>query len=140
MPRRKKGDYIGRAALEGMRAEIEAGRPPFKMVMVGMTLGGKPIDDYAPDFWLVSDTGGGDPIGYLTSPWHAPELGCNIALGYVPVGKSAVGTELLVWLPDEYASEPGRPDRAQVCEVPFRPSVNPSARELAHARGEDAAE
>lgn len=25
-------------------------------------------------------------------------------------------------------------------EVPFRPSVNPSARELAHARGEDAAE
>ena len=57
----------------------------------------------------------------------------------MPVGKSAAGTELLVWLPDEYASEPGQPDRAQVCEVPFRPSVNPSARELAHARGEDAA-
>ena len=140
VPRRKKGDYIGRAALERMRAEIEAGRPPFKMVMVGMKLGGRPIDDYAPDFWLVSDAGGGDPIGYLTSPWHAPELGCNIALGYVPVGKSAVGTELLVWLPDEYASEPGRPERAQICEVPFRPSVNPSARELAHARGEDAAD
>ena len=33
---------------------------------------------------------------YLTSPWYAPELGCNIALGYVPVGKSAPGTELLV--------------------------------------------
>ena len=140
VPRRKKGDYIGRAALERMRAEIDAGRPPFSMVMVGMKLGGKPIDDYAPDFWLVSDTGGGDPIGYLTSPWHAPELGCNIALGYVPVGKSAVGTELLVWLPDEYAGEPGKPDRAEVCEVPFRPSVNPSARELAHARGEDAAD
>ena len=140
VPRRKQGDYIGRTALERMRAEIAAGRPPFKMVMVGVKLGGKPIDDYAPDFWLVSDVGGGDPIGYLTSPWHAPELGCNIALGYVPVAKSAVGTELLVWLPDEYASEPGRPDRAQVCEVPFRPSVNPSARELAHARGEDAAD
>ena len=140
VPRRKKGDYIGRAALEWMRAEIAAGRPPFKMVMVGMKLGGRPIDDYAPDFWLVSDAGGGDPIGYLTSPWHAPELGCNIALGYVPISKSAVGTELLVWLPDEYAGEPGRPDRAQVCEVPFRPSVNPSARELAHARGEDAAD
>ncbi len=138
VPRKKRGDYIGRAALEGMRAEIEAGRPPFSMVMVGVKLGGKPIDDYAPDFWLVSDAGGGDPIGYLTSPWHAPELGCNIALGYVPVGKSAVGTELLVWLPDEYAGEPGRPERAQVCEVPFCPSVNPSARELAHARGEDA--
>ena len=46
-------------------------------------------------------------------------------------GSAAVGTELTVWLPDEYASEPGKPDRAQVCEVPFRPSVNPSARELA---------
>ena len=138
VPRKKRGDYIGRAALERMRAEIEAGRPPFSMVMVGVKLGGRPIDDYAPDFWLVSDADGGDPIGYLTSPWHAPELGCNIALGYVPVGKSAVGTELLVWLPDEYAGEPGRPDRAEVCEVPFRPSVNPSARELAHARGEDA--
>ena len=140
VPRRKQGDYIGRTALERMRAEIAAGRPPFKMVMVGMKLGGRPIDDYAPDFWLVSDVGGGDPIGYLTSPWHAPELGCNIALGYVPISKSAVGTELLVWLPDEYASEPGKPDRARVCEVPFRPSVNPSARELAHARGEDAAD
>ncbi len=140
VPRKKQGDYIGRTALERMRAEIVAGRPPFSMVMVGMKLGGKPINDYAPDFWLVSDADGGDPIGYLTSPWHAPELGSNISLGYLPIGKSAVGTELLVWLPDEYASEPGQPDRAQVCEVPFRPSVNPSARELAHARGEDAAD
>ncbi len=139
VPREKKGDYIGRAALEGMRAGIEAGRPPFSMVLVGMKMGGRPIDDYAPDFWLVSGAEGGDPVGYLTSPWHAPELGCNIALGYVPVGMSDVGTELAVRLPDEYASEPGRPDWARVCEVPFRPSANPSARELAHARGEDAA-
>ena len=139
VPRAKKGDYIGRAALERMRAEIEAGRPPFSMVMVGMKMGGKPIDDYAPDFWLVSGADGGDPIGYLTSPWHAPELGCNISLGFVPVGMSEVGTELTVWLPEDYASEPGRPDRARVCEVPFRPSVNPSAREVARERGEDAA-
>ena len=107
VPREKAGDYIGRAALERQRAELDAGRCPFAMVMVGMTLGGKPIDDYAPDFWLVSDADGGDPIGYLTSPWHAPELGCNIALGHVPAGKSAVGTELAVWLPDEYASAAG---------------------------------
>ena len=58
----------------------------------------------------------------------------------MPVGRSAVGTELRVWLPDEYASSPGKPERAEVCEVPFRPSVNPSARELAYARGEDAAD
>ena len=138
VPREKKGDYIGRAALERMRAEVEAGRPPFAMVLTGMKMGGKPIDDYAPDFWLVSGADGGDPLGYLTSPWHAPELGCNIALGYVPVGMSAVGTELTVWLPDEYASEPGKADQARVCEVPFRPSANPSAREVAHSRGRDA--
>ena len=98
VPREKAGDYIGRAVLERQRAELDAGRCPFAMVMIGMTLGGNPIDDYAPDFWLVSDADGGDPIGYLTSPWHSPELGCNIALGYVPAGKSAVGTELTVWL------------------------------------------
>ena len=125
VPRKKQGDYIGRAALERIRAEIAAGRPPFSMVMVGMTLGGKPIDDYAPDFWLVSDAAGDDPIGYLISPWYAPELGCNIALGYVPVGKSAVGTKLLVWLPNEYASEPGQPDWAQVCEVPSCAKTRP---------------
>ena len=41
VPREKKGDYIGRSALEGMRAEIEAGRPPFALVLVGMTIGGQ---------------------------------------------------------------------------------------------------
>ena len=35
------------------------------MVMVGMKMGGRPIDDYAPDLWLVSGADGGDPIGYL---------------------------------------------------------------------------
>ena len=121
VPRKKQGDYIGRAALERIRTEIAAGRPPFSMVMVGMTLSGKPIDDYAPDFWLVSAADGDDPIGYLASPWYAPELGCNIALGYVPVGKSAMGTELLVWLPNEYASEPGQLERAQVVRGPVPP-------------------
>ncbi len=139
VPREKAGDYIGRAALERQRAEIEAGRSPFALVMVGMKLGGRPVDDYAPDFWLVSAADGGDPVGYITSPWYAPELGCNIALGYVPPAKSAIGTELAVWLPDEYASEPARPEPARVCEVPFRPSVNPSAREVALAQGRDAA-
>ena len=139
VPREKPRDYIGRVALERQRAEVEAGRSPFALVMVGMTLGGAPIDDYAPDFWHVSRADGGDPVGYLTSPWHAPELGSNIALGYVPPADSAIGTELAVWLPDEYASEPGKPDAARVCEVPFRPSANPSTREVALAQGRDAA-
>ncbi len=139
VPRKKTADYIGKAALEKMRADIEAGNPPFKSTLVGMELGGKPIDEYAPDFWLISGPDGGDPFGYVTSPWYAPELGTNIAMGFVPVGMSALGTELKVWLPEQYQETAGQPVAAKVVEMPFRPSVNPNAREIAKAEGRDAA-
>ncbi|WP_349371673.1 glycine cleavage T C-terminal barrel domain-containing protein [Salinarimonas sp.] len=139
VPRNKTADYIGKARLEAVRAEIEAGRPPFALTMVGMALGGRPITDYAPDFWLISGEDGGDPVGYVTSPWYSPELETNIALGYVPVGMKEVGTPLSVWLPDEYAETSGAPVAARVVEVPFRPSVNPNARERAKLSGRDCA-
>jgi aminomethyltransferase len=110
VPRKKKADYVGRQELERQRAEIDAGRFPFKLKMVGLRLGGRPITDYASDFWLVS-TAEGERVGYVTSPWWSPELGST-----------------------------GEPVAAEVCAVPFRPSVNPSARELAARRGLDAAE
>ena len=46
--------------------------------------------------------------------------------------------EFVVHLPDEYAAEPGEPVYATVAKVPFKQSVNPSARERAkiHARDE----
>jgi aminomethyltransferase len=139
VPRRKEADYIGKAALERARGLIEAGTPPFRMVMVGMRVGGRPIDEYAPDFWLVRPRTGGDPVGYLTSPWWSPELETNIALGYVPVELSAVGTRLAVDLPAQYADVPGSPVGAEVVEVPFRQSVNPNQRERLKERGLDAA-
>lgn len=135
VPRKKKQDYIGKATLEKVREEMEAGNPPFKTILVGMVFGGKPIDDYAPDFWLISGADGGDPIGYITSPWYSPELATNIAMGYVPWGMHAVGTELTIHLPDEYSETPGVPETATICEIPFRPSANPSARELAKEAG-----
>ena len=139
VPRKKEADYVGKAALEAARAEIEAGRPPYKLTLVGMRVGGRPIDEYAPDFWLVHETPGGAPVGYLTSPWWSPELETNIALGFVPVELSAVGTELAVSLPDAFADAPGTPVGATVVEVPFRPSVNPNQRERLKQRGLDAA-
>ena len=139
VPRKKKQDYIGKAALEKVRGEMEAGNPPFKTILVGLVFGGKPIDDYAPDFWLISGADGGDPIGYITSPWYSPELATNIAMGYVPWGMHAVGTELTIHLPDEYSETPGVPVTAEICEIPFRPSANPSARELAKEAGRGAA-
>ena len=139
VPRNKNWDYVGKEALETARRKIEAGNPPFKTVLVGMMFGGKPIDDYAADFWLISGADGSDPVGYVTSPWYSPELKTNIAMGYVPWGMRTIGTKLKVHLPDEYAETPGVPIKAEVVEIPFRPSINPSARELAKIDGRDAA-
>lgn len=138
VPRNKASDYIGKERLEQVRTLIDAGKPPFKMAMVGLTFGGLPVTDYANDFWLVSPEEGGEPVGYVTSPWFSPELQVNIALAYVPVEMTALGTWLKVELPDEYGV--GYPDhtvQARVVEVPFRPSVNPNAREVAKYKGKD---
>ena len=139
VPRNKKSDYIGKAELERQRDVIECGEAPFKMKMVGITLGGKEITDYAPDFWLVADTDGND-MGYVTSPWWSPELETNIALAWVPWSSSEVGTKLLVKLPDEYSVTPGEPVEGEVVDVPFRESVNPNKREVEAAKGKDFAE
>ena len=134
--RKKEADYIGKAALEAQRDEIDAGRYPFALKLVGLKMGGKPITDYAPDFWLIADTDGAR-VGYVTSPWWSPELECNIALGYVPWEMSGIGTELRVILPEAYVDVSGEAVEAHVSEVPFRPSAHPSAREQARARGRD---
>ena len=139
VPRNKEADYVGKAELERQRAEIDAGRFPFKMRMVGLRLGGNPIIDYANDFWLVS-TPSGERVGYITSPWWSPELDTNIALAWVPVGLSEAGTRLQAELPEPYAPKSGEPVEAVVSEVPFRPSVNPSVREVATRKGLDYAE
>lgn len=139
IPRKKSADYVGKSELERQRTEIDAGRFPFKQKLVGLRLGGNPITDYAPDFWLVT-TADGTRVGYITSPWWSPELDTNIALAYVPFELCEIGTELKAELPEPYAQSPGTAVDAVVCEVPFRPSVNPSARERAEARGRDYAD
>jgi hypothetical protein len=138
------GQVTGDLTLRGVTRPValdvtfnKAGRYPFRNIMVGLKLGGQPITDYAPDFWLVGESADADPIGYVTSPWYAPELGTNIALAYVPVTHQAHGTRLKVWLPDEYAETAGVPVDAEVVQVPFRPSENPSAREVAVSHGRD---
>ncbi|WP_166269205.1 glycine cleavage T C-terminal barrel domain-containing protein [Marinobacter caseinilyticus] len=141
VPRNKEADYIGKQRLEAIRDQVEAGCPPFRQVMVGIRLGGAPITDYANDFWLVSSADGGEPVGYVTSPWYSPELNTNIALAYVPLEMRDIGTRLSVQLPQEYAAPDDALDvEAEVVAVPFRPSVNPNARERARAKGIDFAD
>lgn len=139
VPRHKPGDYIGKARLEEVRALVEDGRPPYHMQLVGLVLGGNPIDDYAPDFWLVCESESSPPVGYITSPWYSPELETNIAMAHVPVRLAELGTVLWAQLPDEYSPVPGVPVRAEVVPLPFRPSVNPNQRERLREKGLDAA-
>ncbi len=136
VPRKKTADYIGKHALERQREAIDAGRYPFRLKLVGMKLGGKPITDYAPDFWLIHEPDG-RRVGFVTSPWWSPELETNIALGYVPYSLSERDTMLKVELPEAYTEASGEAVDARVCRVPFRPSVNPSARERAAQEGRD---
>jgi len=136
VPDDKEADYIGKEELERQKELVENGEYPFNLKMVGLRLGGEPITDYAPDFWLISDRDSGEEVGYVTSPFYNPELELNIALGFVPAEQSDIGEEFDVHLPDKYAEEPGEPVHATVVEVPFKESVNPSAREKAkmHAK------
>ncbi len=142
VPDDKNGDYIGKEELERQKALIEDGEYPFSLKMIGLKFAGKPVRDYAPDFWLVSDPETGEECGYVTSPWYNPELETNLALAFVPASKldgqlddsiydDDLDVEFQVHLPDEYAEEPGEPVYATVSKVPFTPSVNPSAREQA---------
>ncbi|MFP4273715.1 MAG: glycine cleavage T C-terminal barrel domain-containing protein [Paracoccaceae bacterium] len=133
VPKRKTADYIGRDALEAQRAAIEAGRPPFRLRLAAMVMGGRPITDYAPDFWLISSLEG-ERVGYVTSPWWSPELHRNIALGYVPWDSATPGTRFLVDLPQPYREAIGQPVDAEIVELPFRPSAHSGARDRAAGR------
>ncbi|MDC0343292.1 aminomethyl transferase family protein, partial [Alphaproteobacteria bacterium] len=137
----KTADYVGKEVLEKMRDDLRAGNKPYQLQLVGLSLGGKPIEEYAPDFWLISEDGK-DPCGFITSPWYHPEQGRNIAMGYVPfdgslskngfpIGK--VGTKYKVHLPDQYCDTPGVPVDAEVVSVPFTESFNANTREVSGA-------
>jgi len=135
----KKADYVGKSALEKMGAEIKDGKKPYKLQLVGFELGGKPIEEYAPDFWLVSPENGGDPVGFITSPWYHPEKKKNIAMGYVPFDgtlnsngfpKGKAGTKYKVHLPAVYSDTPGTPVDAVVVDIPFKESFNANTREV----------
>jgi len=135
----KKTDYVGKAVLEKMKEDIKAGKKPYKLQLVGFELGGKPIEDYAPDFWLVSNADGGEPVGFITSPWYHPEKKKNIAMGYVPFDgnlnangfpKNKTGSKFKIHLPAQYSENPGTPVDAVIVDIPFKESYNANTREI----------
>jgi glycine cleavage system aminomethyltransferase T len=108
----KKKEYIGRDALLKIKEEGATHK------LVGLRMGGNPIDWYPSDFYHVRD--GDELVGYVTSAWYSPNQKVNIALAMLPMDLTEEGTALHVSLPDEYASTPGMYDVAEVCAVPFK--------------------
>jgi aminomethyltransferase len=82
----EKGDFIGRAGLEKAKAE------GIKRILVGLEMIERGIgrDGYK----IFSESG--EEIGYITSGSPAPFLKKNIALAYVPLSHSPIGTVVLV--------------------------------------------
>lgn len=106
-----KPEFLGQAALRKLQEESAPRR-----TLIGMETMERGI---ARDGYSVC-TPGGEEIGTVTSGSPAPFLKKNIALAYVPPGKSQVGTELAVKIR-------GQDVRAQVVSQPFyrRPKKQP---------------
>jgi glycine cleavage system T protein (aminomethyltransferase) len=98
----EKGDFVGRAGLEKVRA---AG---LHRTLVGLEMVERGI---ARDSYSCLDEAG-NRIGVVTSGSPSPTLGKNIALAYVPPALSAIGTVICVEIR-------GQRCKAQVVATPF---------------------
>ena len=96
----KKGDFLGRAALERQKAE----GVPRKLIGFGMIDRGIARHGYA------ARTANGE--GVVTSGTHSPTLGKPIGLALLPAAASAIGTEFEVDIR-------GRSAKTRVVPTPF---------------------
>ena len=101
-----KGCFIGKEALTKIR---EAG---VEQRLVGLKMGGEPIAWYNEGFYPVKDADLRD-VGYVTSAFWSPNVGCNIALAAMPRSHWKRGTCVKALLPKD-----GLVD-AEVARVPF---------------------
>jgi aminomethyltransferase len=99
-----KGEFMGRGAIERMRAS----GPPRRLVGIEMTERAVARHGYP----VVKD---GAPIGVVTSGSYGPSVDRYIALAYAASAHAAVGTELGVEIRGQVKS-------ARVVKTPFHPS------------------
>jgi len=97
----EKGDFMGRDVLQRENAEGPKRKlVGFEMVDRGIARHGYPVVD------------GGEEIGVVTSGTHSPTLKKAIGLAYLPLDKSAQGSEFTVLIR-------GKETRARVVPTPF---------------------
>jgi aminomethyltransferase len=97
-----KGEFVGRAALEKARLT------GVRRTLVGLELVERGI---ARDGYACLDEAG-NRIGFVTSGSPSPTLGKNIALAYVPLGLSTIGTIICVEIRSHRC-------KAQIVPTPF---------------------
>ena len=97
----EKPEFIGRAALENSKGAVKRTLVGLEMVERGIARDGyKVLNEH------------GHEIGYVTSGSHSPFLKKNIALAYVPLDHSTVGSHVKVEIR-------GQGVKAQVVPTPF---------------------
>jgi aminomethyltransferase len=111
----KGSDFVGRAALQRLQDE---GGPKRRLVGLEMIDRGIGRDGY-PVLSLPS-SGPAERIGEITSGSPAPFLKKNIALAYVPMAYTEIGTEVGVEIR-------GQPVKAKVVSTPFYKRPKPAA-------------
>jgi aminomethyltransferase len=99
-----KGDFIGRDAIEALRARGVARR------LVGFEMAERAVPRHG--YRLMA---GGAPVGVVTSGSFGPSVERSIGMGYVPSAQSTVGCELAVEIR-------GATHAARVVKTPFHPS------------------
>jgi aminomethyltransferase len=98
-----KGDFVGRAAIEAVRAAgLRRRLVGFEMVERAVARHGYPI---------LAD---GAPVGIVTSGSYGPSVDKYIGMGYVPAALAAVGSAIAVEVR-------GRGQAARVVKTPFHP-------------------
>src|SRR5262245_20549075 len=100
----RKGDFIGREAIEALRMRGVARK------LVGFEMVERAVPRHG--YRILHE---GQPVGAVTSGSFGPSVGRGIGMGYVPTGLADVGSSLDVEIRGR--AEPGR-----VARTPFHPS------------------
>jgi aminomethyltransferase len=88
----KQADYLGKAALERIRAE------GVRRKLVGIELDGPPLGTELAERWSIEHAG--RRVGAVTNAVFSPRLRRNIGYAWVPIELAAVGTPLRVARPE----------------------------------------
>lgn len=106
-----KSEFVGKEALAHIKNEGVTNK------LAGLMFGGKAIDWYPADFYIIYAENETKPVGYVTSAFYSPNQGCNIGYAMLPNALTTIGTRLQVHLPEPYSD--GRV-AAEVAQTPFK--------------------